>query len=120
MSMSMQDLRFAWRMLLRSPGFATVAVLTLALGIGAHTPILSNRLWRTQFGEAKDIVGRKVLLNLEPYTVIGVLSAESPYDRTFAQIWTPLVFEPKHMTRNFHWFRAYARLKEGVSVETAR
>lgn len=86
----------------------------------AHVAILSHALWATQFGADPKIVGKIILLDGEPNTVIGVLPGGGAFDRAYAQLWRPLAFKPSNMTRNFHWFGAFAKLKGGVTLEKAR
>ena len=82
--------------------------------------VISHKAWQERFGGGSDIIGRVLTLNGKPHTVIGVLPKDSSYDRGRTEIWSPLVFEPKDMTRNFHWMRSFALLKEGVTIERAR
>ena len=85
-----------------------------------HVVVLSHGLWQSQFGGDPQIVDRSIQLNGEAHTVIGVLPKGTPFERNWPRIWRPLTFKPDNMTRNFHWFGANARLKQGVTVEQAR
>jgi putative ABC transport system permease protein len=81
--------------------------------------VLSHRLWQSLFGADAGLVGRKLVLNGEPYTVIGVLPGNSEFDRRSSDLWVPLVF-PAQVARDYHYLSAVARLKRGVTLQQAQ
>jgi putative ABC transport system permease protein len=84
-----------------------------------HVAVISNSFWVSQFGSDPGVLGRTMILDGEPYTIIGVLPPGRA-DLTTTRIWRPMSFPPGNMTRDFHWFGAWALLKRGVSLEQAR
>jgi putative ABC transport system permease protein len=82
--------------------------------------VLSNRIWQSQFAADPKVIGRTITLDARSYTVIGVLPANSAFDRTWAVMWLPLAFTSSDMTRNFHWLFAIARLEPGFTLKDAR
>ena len=81
--------------------------------------VITHRLWQNLFGGNREVVGRTILLNGEPYTVIGVLPGASEFDRRPTDLWAPLAF-PAQPARDYHYLSAVARLKRGVSFEQAQ
>ncbi len=73
--------------------------------------VLSNRIWRSRFAGDPKVIGRKITLDAKNYTIIGVLPADSEFDRTWGVMWLPLAFTPANMSRNYHWLYATARLE---------
>jgi predicted permease len=82
--------------------------------------VLSNRIWRSRFGADPKVIGRSITLDAKNYTIIGVLPANSEFDRAWAVMWLPLAFTPANMTRNYHWLYALARLEPRVTLKQAR
>lgn len=85
-----------------------------------HVVVLSHAVWQAQFGGDPKLIGKTIRLDGQPDTVVGVLPAGGAFDRLYAQIYTPLVFKPENMTRNFHWLASFAKLKPGVTLAAAR
>lgn len=91
--------------------------------------IISDRLWRTRFGADPAIIGRKITLNTQPFTVVGVMPAGTvhpgnvyhslPYGEDI-DIWWPFSFagDPNH--RGSHFIEGIARLKDNVTQAQAR
>jgi putative ABC transport system permease protein len=79
-----------------------------------HEVILCHKLWE-HLGSDRNIIGKTIQMNSEPYTVVGVM-APGPGDRLRPQFNIPLVFKPEQINHDFHWLLVMARMKSGVSL----
>jgi putative ABC transport system permease protein len=83
-----------------------------------HEAILMNKLWR-RLGADPKIVGKQIMLDQKPYTVVGVL-APGQADRLDQDLVVPLAFTPEQKNHDFHWLLAMGRLKDGVTIQQAQ
>jgi predicted permease len=86
------------------------------------TVILSWGLWKRRYGADPAVLGKTVLLDARPYTVIGVLPAWFTYPDAQIQLWTPLYHEKSAAMMQMHEahnFDVVGRLKPGVTIQQA-
>jgi putative ABC transport system permease protein len=83
-----------------------------------HEVVLTHRLWE-HLGADRNIIGKPIQMNSEPYTVVGVLAAGQA-DRLEGQFIVPLAFKPEQINHDFHWLLVMARMKTGVSLTQAQ
>lgn len=87
----------------------------------APVALIGERLWRSAFHGAPDVLGRSVRLNGVPHTIIGVLPDGFAQPRG-TELWAPFDL-PEPLWRNVVGARqlfTYARLAPGVTVGAAR
>lgn len=85
--------------------------------------ILSHSLWQRRFTTDSNVIGKTLRLDGESYTVAGIMPDGFRVDYYGPQLWTPLVFPPDRLlpaARTDRGLSILARLKPGVSAETAR
>ncbi len=83
-----------------------------------HLAILTHRLWETHFHADGDILGKAILINDEPYTVVGVLPP-GPMDKVEGtQFIVP--FTPQPGVQSNQYGNVFGRLKPGVTVQQAQ
>jgi predicted permease len=96
---------------------------------GAPVTVLSYGLWQRSFAGDPGIVGKQVLLNNQPFTVVGV--APQSFGGTWVglafDLWVPVTMQPALSTGGSRldnhaarWLEVVARLKPGVTVAQAR
>jgi macrolide transport system ATP-binding/permease protein len=87
-----------------------------------NVTILTYSTWQKRYGARKDVIGQTVSLNDVPYTVVGVLPADFQFAAAGeSELWTPYRGDDQcGKRRGCHNLYGIARLKDGVSVESAR
>jgi putative ABC transport system permease protein len=83
-----------------------------------HVVIITHRLW-LHLGADRDIIGKQIKMDGQPYTVVGVNRA-GQIDRLESQFIVPLSFKPDQINHDFHWLLIIGRLKPGVSLAQAQ
>ncbi|HEV2114561.1 MAG TPA: ABC transporter permease [Terriglobales bacterium] len=88
-----------------------------------HEVILSHGLWERKFSADPSILGKRVDIDGQTCTVIGVMPAWFNLWIFGAQAWTPLAFTPEELSgeeRKSRSFFVLGRLAEGVTVQQAQ
>ncbi len=80
---------------------------------------ISHALWQRAFSADPGIVGRTILIDDAPATIIGVLPRRIGFPE-FAQAWQPLALPRDARNRGDHWLGVVGRLLEGVTIEQAQ
>jgi predicted permease len=91
--------------------------------------LLSDKIWRTRFAATPDIVGRRIILDSQPFTVAGVMSpgVDHPGNTYHAvaygdtvDVWWPFTFEGNPANRGSHYLEGIGRLKKGITPGQAQ
>jgi predicted permease len=91
-----------------------------------YVAAISAQLWRNRFAGDPSVLGRKIRINGEPYTVVAVMPDVIPAwvePGRHSEIWTPFPYSPDMWAESGRGDRGYAvlaRLKPGVSLEQAQ
>lgn len=92
---------------------------------GPRAVVLSDAFWRDRFGADRDVVGRALRLDGEPYVVVGIMpSTFENVTAPGAQLWTLLQYDPvpaSFETREWgHHLDVVGRIRRGTTLEGAR
>lgn len=88
-----------------------------------YVVMLGHSFWQRRFGGSPNVLGEKILIDEQPFEIVGVLPASfRPTLFGGPDVWAPLGYHisQSHACRGCQHLRAVARLSGGVSTEQAR
>ncbi len=86
----------------------------------APSVLISERVWDGQFGRDPAALGRSILLDGKPHTVVGVMPREFKLGGYLTEFWRPLEIEPRQTSQpDARYLTVLARLKNGATSKQA-
>jgi predicted permease len=94
-----------------------------------HQVLLSDRLWRKRFAADRTVIGRKITLDSQPFTIAGVMPPGTEHPGNAFQevahgetvdLWWPFTFRGNPAQRGSHYLEGIGRLKQGVTPAQAQ
>jgi len=82
--------------------------------------VISHRLWMRRFGGAKDILSRKIVVNGEPTSIIGVMPPGFRFSDETAEFLAPMPLNHFQLRGSARFLTVAARLKPGVTIAQAQ
>jgi putative ABC transport system permease protein len=85
--------------------------------------VIGAGFWKRRFGGDPGLIGRKIVLDGEGFTVIGVMPEkfQFPYRASYSELWIPFDAPPLYAhNRHYHADFVTGRLKPGRTIEDAR
>ena len=87
-----------------------------------NVAVLSHGIWTRRFAANREILGKSVVIEGTPYTIIGVMPVDFAFPDRGVQIWTP--YETPAAGSGAFWgsggYRVVARLRDGVTISRAQ
>jgi hypothetical protein len=87
----------------------------------AREVVLSYGLWKRRYGGDAKIMGRRIKIDGEDFTVVGVMPREFTwqFEGGPSQLWVPIGYTKSDYARSWNSFRSIARLKPSVTIAQA-
>ena len=81
--------------------------------------LLSDEIWRVRYAADRGVVGRAMLVNGRPHTIVGVMPPDFEFP-LYQKVWIPLEPLVYDEPRDRRGLMTFARLMPGVSIEGAQ
>src|SRR5882762_447584 len=83
--------------------------------------VISDSLWKSRFGSDLQVLGKKILLDGESYSIVGVMPPGFRFPDPDDQLWAPMGLSSAELSnRGSHFLLVFARLKLEITLARAQ